>query len=198
MLTERSFGLLVVMIGLMVASGVWLLTKLSGNPFFRYSIKVDFLTIGSFVSFPGGSCRVPVWCMSRTFAIFQLLGYRMARWPWRLCSVRSFSPTSRGAAPRIDLWIHARRPVSRERLFPCKAAGSGYVWWGKISSSEQSQDILGLQTGCCWTYTFLCKNIVIWKNKVVFFSNFFRIFQGSPTMVGIVFFFNFFRILIIL
>ena len=198
MLTERSFGLLVVMIGLMVASGVWLLTKLSGNPFFRYSIKVDFLTIGSFVSFPGGSCRVPVWYMSRTFAIFQLLGYRMARWPWRLCSVRSFSPTSRGAAPRIDLWIHVQRPVSRERLSPCKAAGSGYVWWGKISSSEQSQDILGLQTGCCWTYTFLCKNIVIWKNKVVFFSNFFRIFQGSPKMVGIVLFSIFFRILIIL
>ena len=197
MLTERSFGLLVLMIGLMVASGVWLLTKLSGNPFFRYSIKVDFLTIGSFASFPGGSCRVPVWYISRTFAIFQLLGYRMARWPWRLCSVRSFSPTSRGAAPRIDLWIHVQRPVSRERLSPCKAAGSGYVWWGKISSSEQSQDILGLQTGCCWTCTFLCKNIAIWKNKVVFFSNFFRIFQGSPQIVEIVLFCNFFRILII-
>ena len=94
-----------------------------------------------------------------------------------------FGSMPRGALAGKDCF-HARLP--------------GLAMFGEARSAAVSKvrTSLGSRQDAVGLTPILCKNIAIWKNAVVFFSNFFRIFQGSPKMVGIVLFSNFFRILI--
>ena len=88
-------------------------------------------------------------------------------------------------------------PLAGKDCFLARLPGLAMFGEERSAAVSKVRTSLGSRQDAVGLTPFYAKISLFGKTRLYFFSIFFRIFQGSPKMVGIVLFSNFFRILII-